>query len=77
MQFLNREAQQSMEELHQILKADTHRAIPNWTAKERETLKEFLKEHGLMLIRGILAAEVFFWAVHAYLAYKVCHGKAL
>jgi hypothetical protein len=61
-----------MEELHQILKADDCRAIPNWTAEERETLKKFLKKHGLMLTRSVCAAEVIFYAVHTYVAYKVC-----
>lgn len=60
LRFIYREAQQSMEELHQILKADACRAIPNWTAEERETLKGFLKKHGLMLARSVCAAEVIF-----------------
>jgi len=72
LRFIHREAQQSIEELHQILKADCCRAVPNWTAEERETLKIFLKKHGLMLAWSVCAAEVIFYAVHTYVAYKVC-----
>jgi len=35
------EAQQRMEKLHQMLKADARRAIPNWTAEERKPWKDF------------------------------------
>ena len=65
-------AQQSMEELHQMMKADARRAIPNWTAEERKTLERFLKEHGLIFTRLAFIAEVMTYMTCAYVAYKVC-----
>jgi hypothetical protein len=70
--ILYHEAQQSMEELHQMLKADARRAIPNWTAEERKTLERFFKGHGLVLTRLAFVAEAVTYATCVYGAYRVC-----
>lgn len=61
-----------MAELHEILKTDAHRAIPNMTAEERETLGRLLKKHGLILTRLMCVADVMVHTIYAYLVYKVC-----
>lgn len=69
---LHSAAQQSMEELHEILKADAHRAIPDMTAEERETLGRLFKKHGLILTRLVFVLEVMIPTIYAYWTYKVC-----